>query len=360
MSYGGYQSQNSYGNNARPGGGYGGNSSYGGNNSYAQNSYGGQQQGYGSNQRGPSGYGGNSQNGQYGNNQQYGGNQQYGNNQQQYGGGYGGNGYGGYQQYGANQYQNQGPNGQYNQYGHYGPQPGQETEEDVNRVAQQIRDTRQETLQSTRNALRALQEADDSANRTVMQLGEQSEQLGRIERNLDAGQIHADNAQEKAGELKTVNRSMFAIHISNPFNSRKKQEAALALAKQKAAEEAEQRDRVRREEYDSKMRVNEAMGVGPYGRGAAPVHQQQQRPPNAERQMYSFENNAQDDADEDEIDQNLDLMGGLLGGLKNKATAMNVEVNRQNERMTGVIGKSDRLTGQVNHNTQLLHKISKS
>ncbi|KAF9999292.1 Protein transport protein S9 plasma membrane t-SNARE [Entomortierella chlamydospora] len=349
-----------YNNNNNNSSGYGGNANYGGNNNYGANrpnnsGYGGNS--YGGNSYGGNSYGGNSAGSGYGgNNSGYGGNGggynsaprpgQYGQHTQQYGGNYGnnyGNGYG-------NNYDNN--------YGQQqGPIPGQETEEDVDRVAQQIRDVRQESLQSTRNAIRALQEADESAGRTLQQLGEQSEQLGRIERSLDSAQIHADNAQEKAGELKTVNRSMFAIHIKNPFNSTKRKERELEEAKRKAAEEMAQREAIRHEEYASKQRVNAAMGQGPYGRG--PTDSNGYRGGPGEQSMYSFENTAEDDEAERELDQNLDALGGLLGRLNQSALAMNTEVNRQNERMTGITQKTDNVHGSVSHNTQLLQKIAK-
>ncbi|KAF9155834.1 Protein transport protein S9 plasma membrane t-SNARE [Linnemannia schmuckeri] len=349
-----YGSNNSYGGNSSNGSSYGGNNTYGSQSSqssYGQNSNGG---GYKSAPR-PGQYGQQQQYGQNNNSGGYGGNQ-YGSNNQ----GYGGNQYGS-NQYGGNQYGGQ----QYNNYGGYGDrnqvQPGQETEEDVDRVAQQIRDTRQESVNSTRNALRALQEAEESSGRTMTQLGEQSEQLGRIERSLDSAQIHADNAQEKAGELKTVNRSMFAIHIKNPFNSTKKREKELEEAKRKAAEELAQREAIRREEYQSKQRIDMAMGNGAYGRaqGNTNSYSNNGRGGPGERSAYGFENTAEDDAQENEIDQNLDAMGGYLARLKTSALTMNQEVNRQNERMTHITSKTDNLHGSVTHNTALLQKIAK-
>ncbi|KAF9546232.1 Protein transport protein S9 plasma membrane t-SNARE [Mortierella hygrophila] len=373
-SYGGNNNGGSYGGNSyganRPA--YGGNNSYGGNSSngssYGGNSaYGSQssQSSYGQNSNGGGGYNSAPRPGQYGQQQQqygqnsnsggYGGNQ-YGSNNQ----GYGGNQYGSNQQ-GGNQYGGQ----QYNNYGGYGDrnqvQPGQETEEDVDRVSQQIRDTRQESVNSTRNALRALQEAEESSGRTMGQLGEQSEQLGRIERSLDSAQIHADNAQEKAGELKTVNRSMFAIHIKNPFNSTKKREKELEEAKRKAAEEMAQREAIHREEYQTKQRIDMAMGNSAYGRapGNTNNYSNDGRGGPGERSAYAFENTAEDDSQEAEIDQNLDAMGGYLARLKTSAMTMNQEVNRQNERMTHITSKTDNLHGSVTHNTALLNKIAK-
>jgi len=178
---------------------------------------------------------------------------------------------------------------------------------------------------------------------------------------LDSAQIHADNAQEKAGELKTVNRSMFAIHVKNPFNSSKKKERELEEAKRKAAEELIQRENIRKEEWETKQRINVAMGQGPYGRapGGGPSYSNNGRGGPGERSAYAFENTAEDDQHEEEIDRNLDMMGGLLENLKKGAMTMNTEVTRQNERMTGVTSKTDNLHGSVTHNTNLLQKIAK-
>jgi len=328
---------------------YGGNSSYGnrGNGSgYGGNNYGG---------NGNSGYGGNNygsaqEPGHYGGNQ-YGGNQHGGN---QYGGNqHGGNQYGG-NQYGGNQYGG-------NQYGGYnqGPVPGQETEEDVDRVAQDIRDTRQESLQSTRNAIRALQEANDSADRTMGQLSEQSQQLGRVERSLDVSQLHAEAAQEKTSELKSANK-MFGFHISNPFSSsKKKREAALEAAKVQSAREMEDRERIRKEEYETGQRMKEASGQGPYGRDNGANNYTSHNNNYGASDQYMFEGNDEDRAAESQINQDLDVMSGLLGGLKNKANAMNVEVVKQNQRIDGISNKTVNLSGHVTHNTRALNDFSK-
>ncbi|KAF9922547.1 Protein transport protein S9 plasma membrane t-SNARE [Linnemannia zychae] len=373
-TYGANNNGGNYGSNSYGANSYGANRP---NNSYGNNSYNSQSNGgsYNSAPR-PGQYG--QQNQQYGSNgNQYGSNgQQYSSNGNQYGSNgqqYGSNG----NQYGGNNYQYGSSGNQYGQYGNqqnnyggygdrYAPQPGQETEEDVNRVAQEIRDTRQESVNSTRNALRALQEAEESSGRTMVQLSDQSEQLGRIERSLDSAQIHADNAQQKAGELKTVNRSMFAIHIKNPFNSTKKRERELEEAKRKAAEELAQREAIRREEYQSKQRVDAAMGTGAYARHPGLNNNNNNngysnngRGGPGERSAYSFENTAEDDAQEDEIDRNLDAMSGYLSRLKTNALTMNQEVNRQNERMTNITSKTDNLHGSVTHNTALLNRIAK-
>lgn len=52
--------------------------------------------------------------------------------------------------------------------------PGEETEEDVEGIKQQTRFVKQESVNSTRNALRLAREAEDTARGTLSRLGDQS------------------------------------------------------------------------------------------------------------------------------------------------------------------------------------------
>lgn len=52
--------------------------------------------------------------------------------------------------------------------------PGEENEEDIEGIKQQLRTTKQESVNSTRNALRLAREAEETARNTVTKLGDQS------------------------------------------------------------------------------------------------------------------------------------------------------------------------------------------
>ena len=52
--------------------------------------------------------------------------------------------------------------------------PGEENEEDIEGIKQQTRFVKQESVTSTRNALRLAEEAEDTARHTVTRLGDQS------------------------------------------------------------------------------------------------------------------------------------------------------------------------------------------
>ena len=54
------------------------------------------------------------------------------------------------------------------------PTPGEENEEDVEGIKKQTRFVKQESVNSTRNAIRLAREAEDTARNTVLRLGDQS------------------------------------------------------------------------------------------------------------------------------------------------------------------------------------------
>ena len=95
----------------------------------------------------------------------------------------------------------------------------EEEEEDVTATKQQIRFIKQEDVSSTRNALRIAAQAEESGMNTLARIGAQGERIHNTEKNLDLTSNHNRMAEDKARELKTLNRSMFAVHVSNPFTA---------------------------------------------------------------------------------------------------------------------------------------------
>jgi protein transport protein SEC9 len=72
---------------------------------------------------------------------------------------------------GSGRFFNDGPRGP---PGRDEPAPGEENEEDVEGIKQQLRFTKQESVNSTRNALRLAREAEETARNTMTKLGSQS------------------------------------------------------------------------------------------------------------------------------------------------------------------------------------------
>lgn len=69
---------------------------------------------------------------------------------------------------------------------------------------------KQQDVSSTRNALRLAAQAEETGRDTLGRLGAQGERIHNTERNLDLSANQNRLAEEKARELKTLNKSMFA------------------------------------------------------------------------------------------------------------------------------------------------------
>jgi hypothetical protein len=95
----------------------------------------------------------------------------------------------------------------------------EEEEEDILASWQEIRFMKQQDVSSTRNALGAAAEAvaGETGQSTLARLGLQGERLHSTEKNLDLAADHNRVPEEKARELKRLNKSMFTVRVGNPF-----------------------------------------------------------------------------------------------------------------------------------------------
>lgn len=93
----------------------------------------------------------------------------------------------------------------------------EQEEEDIQATKNEIKFIKQSDVSSTRNALRIAAQAEETGRATLERLGAQGERIHNTERNLDLASNQNRLAAEKAREIKTLNRSMFAVvRISFP------------------------------------------------------------------------------------------------------------------------------------------------
>ena len=189
-------------------------------------------------------------------------------------------------------------------YGGYGSQePDRELtaeeqeEEDVLASKNEIKFIKQQDVASTRNARRIAEQTEAIGRETLARLGQQGERIHNTERNLDLASHQNHLAEEKARELKTLNRSMFAMHVANPFTAKKREEAANAIALDKHRRERERADETRSQAYGSTARQQGFnRDLKPGERGAP------DKASLAQRSKYQFEADSEDDEMENEID----------------------------------------------------------
>ncbi|GAA5888884.1 hypothetical protein JCM6882_002889 [Rhodosporidiobolus microsporus] len=265
-------------------------------------------------------------------------------------------------QYHGGQHGGQGgyqPHMQDQQGGGYGGQQEQkfenEEDEEVEGIKQQMRFVKQESLASTRNAVRIAREAEETARATLDKLGEQSDRIANTERHLDLAKAHNDRAVDETKELEALNRSIFRPTFT--FNKQAKRDREeRRLLDRHNAEKAE-REETRREQYESRQRIDQTYHRMDRDAENAAGAKARARARGAERGRYQFEATASDDEVEDEIDGNLDELSGLAGRLKMLGTTMGQEVDSQNQKLGKIGNKVDTLDNKVIQSTQRLNRV---
>ncbi|KAK3719083.1 Protein transport protein S9 plasma membrane t-SNARE [Vermiconidia calcicola] len=261
-------------------------------------------------------------------------------------------GYGGS---GDNSYGNSAGNGD------YGSQPDRELtaeeqdEQDVLAAKNEIRFIKQQDVASTRNARRIAEQAEQTGRDTLARLGAQGDRIHNTERNLDSASNQNRLAADKASELKTLNRSMFAVHVANPFTTRKREEAANAIALEKHRTEKGEREATREQAYSSAARQQNQQRdlngnlVRKGGAGGGKSL--------AERAKYQFEADSEDEGMEDEIDDNLDAIHRGAKTLNALGKAMGDEIESQNKHIDRITTKTDKVDDQIALNRARLDRI---
>jgi hypothetical protein len=258
-------------------------------------------------------------------------------------------------------------------YGAYGDRQltaEEEEEEDINATKQDIKFMKQQDVSSTRNALRMAEQAEETGRNTLARLGAQGESIHNTERNLDLAANQNSIAEDKVRELKTLNRSMFAVHVNNPFTSGAKREQREQKITDRHRMEREQREETREKAFQSDQRMNQNFKGLDSHRPAPKTGASL-----AERAKYQFEADSEDDQLEDEIDDNLEQLTGAAKRLNILARATGSEVEAQNEHLqriaakvcliflfgyilfTDQISQSDRIDDQLNLGTERLKRI---
>lgn len=235
--------------------------------------------------------------------------------------------------YGSGKY-NSGAYNPYNDYAYAQAQEDEE-EEDVEAIKQEIRFVKQETVSNTRNAIRAGLQAEELGRDTLFRLGTQGEHLHNAEKSLDISHSKNRIAADSARELKTLNRSMFAVHVKNPFNSKERQAERERTILERHDADAAAREETRKFGYGSQQTAKLAMKNNPMAASASARN----RMSLVERSKYQFEADASDDEKEDEIDDNLNEIGQIAGRLKDLAVTTGKELDRQNKQIGKIAQK---------------------
>ncbi|KAJ9157876.1 Plasma membrane snare protein [Pleurostoma richardsiae] len=224
-------------------------------------------------------------------------------------------------------------------------------EQDVLDMKDEIKKIKREDVQITDRTLATALQARDVAMGTLARLGAQGERLHNTEKNLDLASNYNQVAEERTRELKTLNGSMFAVHVNNPFTKKERKAQRDAEVLERHRMERDQREATRKDAYTSNQRLERQFQALNRGPGQ---HQRHGRMNAAERANYTFEGS---DEEDDVIDDNLDKLAPVLGQLKEYAVAMSDETERQNNHLDRIAVKSDLVDDGVRMNREKLNRI---
>lgn len=171
-------------------------------------------------------------------------------------------------------------------------------------ILTETKQVQQDTLQSSRNAVKTLQETVVVADKTNERLQAQGEQLKRIGATAEEADEHAQEAYDKSRELHKY-KGFLPFSVKQWFTGGKKKSAdSEYLAKQKELDKTA----AKLAKADSK---NAAIAASAATATANPIR-------------------SSGDEVEDEIDQNLDEMSKGLSHLKGVGLNMQSEIKKQN------------------------------
>jgi len=182
-----------------------------------------------------------------------------------------------------------------------------------------------ESLESTRRMLRLVEESHDSGAKTMEALHEQGEALDRIEGGLDK-----INADMKQAEKHLTGMEKWCGLCVCPWNRTKKVKDI-----DDSVWETKGDGTVVRKQPGQGNDTGDAQRGGPY--------------------IQRITN----DAREDEMEDNMQVVGGILGNLKNMATEMGGEIEKQNKQLDNIGTKTAGADIQINQANKRTEKLLK-
>lgn len=223
-------------------------------------------------------------------------------------------------------------------YGGYGDQRELTEEEqeaaDYQAILAEKRQVQQESASSVSRSVQMARQANEVGRATLARLGGQGERLHNTEKNLDLAANQNKVAQDRAAELKTLNRSMFAVHVSNPFTSKQRQQRADEEVMNRHRSERDQRETTRRDGYAANQRMESNFK----DIDAAGMARPQQRT-KKDYGKFNLEDEEGADELEDQIDDGLNELEGQVSMMNMVGRAIGKEVETQNGQIDRIMNK---------------------
>ncbi|XP_057715807.1 synaptosomal-associated protein 23-like isoform X2 [Corythoichthys intestinalis] len=209
----------------------------------------------------------------------------------------------------------------------------------VEQIAARANQVTDESLESTRRMLQMAEESKETGVKTMVMLDQQGEQLNRVEDGMD--QINQDM---RLAEKNLTDLSKCCGLCICPCN------------------------RVSSIENDSRYKRTWGIGGGLDGEGTDGVPKVVAKQPAGIRNGQPAQVNAPpptgpyikritNDAREDEMEENLNAVGGIIGNLKSMAMDMGNEIDKQNKQIDRITDKADMNKVRIDEANQRAAKL---
>ncbi|KAK9533936.1 hypothetical protein VZT92_009023 [Zoarces viviparus] len=210
----------------------------------------------------------------------------------------------------------------------------------VEQMAAKANQVTDESLESTRRMLQMAEESKQTGTNTLVMLDEQGEQLRRVDEGMD--QINQDMKQ---AEKNLTDLSKCCGICVCPC------------------------DRVSSIEHDSKYKrtwglrggdgETDSHGSKIVSRQPSGVRNGQAGQVNASAPSGPYIKRITNDAREDEMEENLDAVGSIIGNLKTMAQDMGTEIDQQNKHIDSITDKAEMNRHRIEEANQRANKLIK-
>ncbi len=227
-------------------------------------------------------------------------------------------------------------NGSYDGYGEQRELTEEEKEAEEERdTRDQTTALRNDTYDITNRLVQMTVQTGETVNATMNRLNQQGNRLHNTEKNLDVAANHNKIAETRTKELKVANRSMFAIHVDNPFTSKQRAAAQEKEILDRHRYEREQREATQRETFADHPRMEGGMN-----RVFRPAQHRVSTLSQADRSRFAMADDLEGEETEEKINENLDIVSNQLKMLNRAAHYIGETVDEQNKMI-------DRITSKV-------------
>jgi hypothetical protein len=245
-----------------------------------------------------------------------------------------------------------------NSYNNYNQNQFRNEEEEARYYKQQTDAVMDDTLSTSRNILRKLDQTEQIGVQNMNLLAESDERLHNIHAKAKNINDKTDRANQHATELKKYNRAFF-LPVFNFTSKKRKEKKEQKLNDKMARREEEARAKSAQNAQRIQQDINNALNYNGEplqdARNKKKGKKGNEPPPSAQGRLYTYN---KDHAAAQEIEENLDKASIGVQRLKMMALSMNKTISDQNEFITNELAPAvETANSKINYANRRIEKF---